>query len=80
MSLTKLATSNTGAVLAIGLIGGFAIYYTTKKANETIVTVGNAINPVNQDNIFNRGVNSVVQNLTGDDNQTLGGWIYDITH
>lgn len=42
--------------------------------------VGTAINPVSDQNIINRGVNAAVQGITGDPNQTLGGWIYDVTH
>lgn len=40
--------------------------------------VGQAINPVNPDNIFYRGVNSVGAALTGRDNFNLGSWTYDL--
>ena len=36
-----------------------------------------AINPANPDNIVNQGVTSIVQDVTGDKNQTLGGAIFD---
>lgn len=74
--LTKIVTSNTGAVIAIAVIGAAALYYTSKKA----VDVGQAINPVNDDNIFASGVDAVGAKLSGNENWTLGGWIYDITH
>ena len=78
--LTKIAASNTGAVIAIGVVGAALIYYAGKKANETVVTVGNAVNPINNDNIFASGVDAVGAKLSGNENWTLGGWIYDITH
>ncbi|MBO9490740.1 hypothetical protein J7384_10245 [Endozoicomonas sp. G2_1] len=74
--LTKIATSNTGAVIAIAVIGAAALYYSSKKAAD----VGQAVNPVNDDNIFNQGVLSVGRKITGNPHWTLGGWIYDITH
>lgn len=49
-------------------------------AGESLSSLGNAINPVNQDNIFYGGVNAVGGKLTGDSDFTLGGWIYDKTH
>jgi len=78
MKLATIAKSNTGTVLAIGLMGAIAIYYAQKQAKEALSSVGDAVNPVNPDNIFNQGANSVVEVLTGDENQTLGGWLYDI--
>lgn len=49
-------------------------------AADATVTVANAVNPLNHENVFSQGANAVTQALTGDQNQTLGGWIYDITH
>lgn len=37
-----------------------------------------AINPANPDNVVNSAVNSVVQQATGDPNQTLVGWFDDL--
>jgi hypothetical protein len=78
MKLATIAKSNTGTVVAIGLMGAIAIYYAKKQAGEALSSVGDAVNPVSQDNIFNRGVNNVVGVLTGDENQTLGGLLYDL--
>jgi len=75
-----MLNSKVGAVLAIGVIGGVGIWYAKNQAAKAVGAVGDALNPISQTNIFNRGVNSVVQSLTGDKNQTLGGWIYDVTH
>ena len=80
MNKAKLLNSKVGAVLAVGVVGGIGVWYTKRQAAKALEVVGDALNPVSQTNIFNRGVNSVVQTLTGKENQTLGGWIYDITH
>jgi len=78
--IIKAMNTKVGAVAAVGILGAGAIWYTKKKTGEALEVVGDAINPISQNNIFNRGVNAIVQNLTGNENQTLGGWIYDITH
>ncbi len=80
MNKAKLLNSKVGAVAAVGVVGAVGVWYTKRQAAKALEVVGDALNPVSQTNIFNRGVNAVVQNLTGDKNQTLGGWIYDITH
>lgn len=64
-------------LVGLGLLG---LWYTKEKATEAVKEVGQAVNPVNPDNIFNSGVNSVVQALTGEENATLGSKIYDWTH
>jgi len=80
MSISKLANSKSGMVIAVGVVVAALSYVAAKKAAESVSEVGQAINPLNNNNIFASGVNSVVQSLTGDENQTLGGWIYDVTH
>jgi hypothetical protein len=42
--------------------------------------VGAAVDPTNPNNLAYSGVNKVVGALTGDQNETLGGWLYDLTH
>lgn len=44
-----------------------------------LATVGRALDPSSSENIVNRGVSAVVATVTGRD-ETLGGWLYDITH
>ncbi len=39
-----------------------------------------AVNPMNPDNVINGGFNRITQWMTGDENFTLGGWLYDVTH
>lgn len=77
MKLGKLFVSNTGAVLAIGVVGAIAIYHAQKKAIETVAAAGQAILPTNPDNIFASGVDAVGASLTGNDDFRLGVWIND---
>lgn len=45
-----------------------------------LVDAAKAVNPANPDNLINGGFNRVTQWLTGDENFSLGGWVYDVTH
>jgi hypothetical protein len=56
------------------LVAGVGVFFYRKIAAG--VAAG-AINPANPDNIVNQGVTSIVQEATGDKNQTLGGLIFD---
>lgn len=40
----------------------------------------NYVNPASPNNIINRGVNTVVETVTGRPGETLGTWIYDLFH
>lgn len=80
MKLAKFANTKVGTVAAVAVVGVAAIYLAEKKAREAAADIGQAINPVNNDNIFASGVNSVGAKLTGDQNFKLGAWLYDITH
>ena len=85
----------TVAILAtVGAVA--AVYLATRTARAAVdmagdaaAVVGNAINPLNNDNIFYSGVNAVggasVDKDSGpgrnaDGSWTLGGWLFDITH
>lgn len=45
-----------------------------------LVDAAKAVNPANPDNVINGGFNRVTQWLTGNENFTLGGFVYDFTH
>jgi hypothetical protein len=69
------------------IIGGVALiigYWTIKKTGDAISSgvhaVGDAINPLSQTNIFNRGVNELGAVITGDNNFSLGSWAWDALH
>lgn len=78
MKLNKVMNSKVGMVLAIGAMATAAVYVVQNKAVEAVGDIGHAINPVNNDNIFAAGVDSVGAKLSGDENFSLGGWIYDV--
>lgn len=61
-------------------VGVGLLWYTKRQAEEAVESVGSAINPVNPDNIFNRGVNALGEAITGDEHWTLGGAIYEAVH
>lgn len=76
--LMQFANTKVGMVAALAVVGGVALYVAEKKGREAVGAIGNAINPVNNDNIFASGVDSVGAKLSGDKNFKLGGWIYDV--
>ncbi len=80
----KLITPINGTSLMLGLAGIAAAAWLlnrgAKAATEAVGTAAEAVNPVNNDNIFYQGVNAVGEKLTGRENFDLGTWIYDITH
>jgi len=64
---------------AIGLVGVLA-WVLVKKGPAAVAAAANAVNPLNQDNAIKTGVDKVVQNVTGDQNTTLGAKIWEWTH
>ncbi|GLX80892.1 hypothetical protein theurythT_03440 [Thalassotalea eurytherma] len=67
-------------VTAAGVIVVGLAYLAERKATEVARETGQAINPINDDNIFNRGVNAVGAKLTGNENFQLGSWIAKKIH
>jgi hypothetical protein len=48
-------------------------------ATDTAASALNAVNPLNNGNVFATGANNVVSTVTGRP-ETLGGWLYSATH
>ena len=80
INTNKLLNSKVGAVGAVAIVGVVGIWYAKKQAAAALGVAGDAINPVNDGNIFNQGVLAVGRKLTGNNSWTLGGAIYDATH
>jgi len=78
MKLIEFANTKVGMVAAVAVVGAVAVYVAEKKAREAASQIGQAINPVNSNNIFASGVDSVGAKLSGNKNFKLGGWIYDV--
>jgi len=57
-------------------VAAFAVWFAAKQAAK----VGEAVNPLNDENIFYTGTNAVGAVLADDQDWTLGGAIYDWTH
>ena len=65
--------------LAVGAVAVLGLVYAYKKAKSAIPATLEYINPTSPNNIANQATNGVVSAVTGRD-ETLGGWIYDLTH
>lgn len=68
---TRLVLIGAGAVGALALIG----YVVLRRFGPVAV---DAVNPLNRENIFATGADAVVGAVTGDDDQTLGGFFHDL--
>lgn len=77
MNINKFLDTKAGMIVTLAAVGAVAIYFGEKKAREAAAAVGNAVSPTNPNNIFSSGVDSVGASLTGNENFSLGGWIYD---
>jgi hypothetical protein len=67
----------TKQILLIAGLGAVAIWYAQKKTREAVSATLDAVNPVNDENIFYSGVNAVGEKLTGDERFNLGSWLYE---
>jgi hypothetical protein len=73
------------AVVAVLIAAG--VWYLDRKAAaigqgiaEAAPAVAAAVNPVNPDNLANKAVSAVGAAVSGQEDWTLGGWFYDLTH
>lgn len=74
--ITKFATTPAGQVVIIGAVVATAAYLIERKARK----VGNAVNPVSNENMFYQGTNAVGEAVTGDRDFDLGYWLHDVIH
>ena len=65
-------------LIGIGVAGLFTVLYLKGKAEKAASDVVDAVNPLNQENVFYGGVNALGKKLTGDPHFTLGGWTYEV--
>ncbi|WP_295797418.1 hypothetical protein [uncultured Microbulbifer sp.] len=61
-------------VLTAAAIGGGLFLYAKRGA------IGQALNPTSDQNIAYKGVNAVGSTVTGEDDFSLGVWLYEKTH
>ena len=79
MKMKEFLSTKAGAVVALGAVVGVIGYFAQKKATDAVIAAGNAVNPVNNDNIFYSGVNAIGEKVTGK-SFSLGNWLYNKTH
>jgi hypothetical protein len=76
MQAKNLLDSKAAQYAVFGVVGLLAAWFVYRKLGDVL----NAVNPLNRDNVIARGVNDIGGAITNDENFTLGGWIYDVTH
>ena len=81
----KLTAQEELLLVGVG-IALVAVYYIQKGASTAVSAVvdgagavAQAVNPINDQNIFNQGATAVFQKTTGS-NDTIGGSIYNFFH
>lgn len=83
MAVSVSVLNNTQFFVIVGVVGvgGWLLYKKGKEViPEAVTAVSSAVNPVNNQNIFAQAVNDAGAVLTSDENFSLGGWFYDLTH
>lgn len=76
----NILDTKAGAAVGLGLTAILAIYLFKNSVKESVNDAAYSIAPTNPNNIFSEGVDSVGAMISGNQNFSLGGWIYDITH
>lgn len=70
------------AVLLIG--GALILYYVGKKAasavSDALPAIGEAVDPVNPNNVANKAFNHFYEGFTGRPGATFGGDLFDVLH
>jgi len=74
--LLAFADTKAGLVVAAAAVAAVALYVAEKKVRDA----GQAINPLNDNNVFASGVDAVGAKLTDNERFKLGIWIYDVFH
>ena len=80
MKIETFLNTKAGMITAAAVIAAGALYIAEKKAAQVASDLGQAVNPLNDSNVFASGVDSVGAKLTGNQNFSLGVWIYDKLH
>lgn len=73
------ARTMTFAYIGAIAVAAVAILVVAKRTGTAVASAANAVNPFNQDNLFARASNAVVQSISGQPDTTLGSWLYDLT-
>ena len=83
----KITTDrNTLILVGVGILTVLYVKGKAEKAAADVVDavgdavgdIGQAVNPVSNENIFYKGANSVFHALGGNKNDTIGTWFYEV--
>lgn len=81
--------SKTQVTLGLSIVAVLAVYFVGRKALQGAAVVGNAVNPLNRENVFAAGINAAggaiatapdAAGKNADGSWSLGGWWFDITN
>ncbi len=73
MGVKAAPVNTTYIILAVMSLG--VAWYLKNEATKAAKAVGEAVNPVSQDNIFNQGFEAVGEAVTGQKDWSLGVWL-----
>lgn len=80
----KVALNGTAILALAGIAAVGVIVWRGSKlagqAGDAITAAADKVNPANPDNVVNQAVTGIGKTVTGNENWTFGGWIYDMTH
>ena len=81
--LNSKAAAVAAGVLAAGLVFYLLARRGTGAVGDAASAVGTAVNPLDSDNVFARGVDAigdVLDDADDNDSFSLGSWLFDLTH
>jgi hypothetical protein len=76
--MSNVLNSKVGVVGAVTVAALITAYLIKDQAQKAVSDTAEAINPLNNDNIFASGVDNVGRKLSGNNNWTLGGWLHGV--
>jgi len=78
VNINKFLDTKGGLAITVGLLYVAGVYIAEQKARNVATEIGDAISPINNNNIFANGVDAIGAKLSGKENFKLGVWIYDV--
>jgi hypothetical protein len=79
-ALKILDTKAVSTGVVVILVASLAIYLVKRYGAAVAEKVGEAVNPLDANNLANRAVTGVGAVLSGDPSWSLGGWLYEWSH
>lgn len=76
--MNKVLNSKVGVVGAVTVAALITAYLVKEQAQKAVSDTVEAVSPLNNDNIFASGVDNVGRKLSGNNNWSLGSWLYGV--